>query len=162
MKATKDMLTVFPWMPLCDSTLHCIVSMFFIFLWLFFFSGASQYFIGPFGLLLDEDVVHSPRTNKYEVSVFSDCFVTYQTCLLTSERLMGSRLPAVSLGGSQLIKHRRSYEGSAPIRPVTACALTHVWTPEPTQSGRRDEDVHQVRAVEVVHISPLEIILTRA
>lgn len=41
------------------------------------------------------------------------------------------------LCSSQLIKHRGSYDGSAPVRPVTACALTHVWTWSP----RSREDV---------------------
>lgn len=155
----------------CDLRLHCIVSMrFFVLCCIyFFFSRASQYFfvshfIGRFELLLDKNVIHSPRTNKYQVSVFSDCFVTYQTVcwprsgwweadfqlwVSVARRFAANKTPGLVWGlGSNLPGN-------------SVCADTRL-NQKPTQSGRRDEDVHQVRPVEVVHISPLEIILTWA
>lgn len=121
-------------------------------------------FIGYFGLLLDENVVHSPWTNTHQVSAFSDCFITHQTVCspLSGWREADFQLwvsAAPQLAANKTPGLVRRLGSSPPGNSV--CADTRL-NLKPAQSGRRDEDVHQVRAAEVVHISPLEIILTRA
>lgn len=76
--------------PQCDLRLPCIEWIYFLFfcfvaffsmeldvLTIFFF--LVSIFIGYFGLLLDEYVIHSTWINKYQVSVFFVCLITYQT-----------------------------------------------------------------------------------
>lgn len=117
-------------------------------------------FMRNFELLLDENV-----EAREQICIRSACFLTAsshikplahpgaadgkQTSSCESRRLAANKTPGLAQG-----------LGSSPPSN-SVCADTRL-NLKPTQSGRRDEDVHQARAVKVVHISPLEIMVTRA
>lgn len=112
----------------------------------FFFSRVSQYFVLLFLILLGILGCWSMKMSSIargQIRIRSACFPTAISRIKLFAHLgaadgkQTSSCESRRLGGSQLIKHRGSYEGSAPIRPVTACVLTRVWTWSP----RSREDV---------------------
>lgn len=159
----------------CHSvTKHCVTlslySFFCLFCYINFFNRASIFYINIFSFLLLLGnlgccLMKMSSAARGRISIRSACVPTAlshiklfahlgaadgkQTSSCESRRLAANKTPGLVRG-----------LGSNPPGN-SVCADTRL-NLKPKQSGRRDEDVHQVRAVEVVRISLLEIILTRA
>lgn len=127
-----------------ETAMHCLNAFFCFVLHLFFLAGLHNIFL--FLILLDIlscCLIKMSSTTPGQISIRSACFLTALSHIIlfadlgAADGKQTSSCESRWLGGSQLIKHRGSYEGSAPICPVTACVLTHVWT----RSPRSREDV---------------------